>query len=354
MITAAQRRTAAAPPPPVAIYLLWATLAVYAVTLSFGYVFDDDLVLPRIAQYHWWQFFLGVDRRPLTLWSYELAQSTAVQHAINIGLHLANGALFYDLLRRWSAPPAAALVALAVFLLHPLQVETVAYVSGRADLLIALGFLIAVLGISPRVCTTFYGVTSSAPPSWKLVLLGVGILLAAKPSGVFALLPVLLLSLHVWPRPRWSLLRATLAIGFGGITGILIGNYLLIRGVLDLYGWDWQSRVAMQLAGVVRWLMLIVLPMGLTADHNLQATSTLIVEYVVPVVVLLVIMSWRWLPQSRLLWIWLAVTLGWRVLLPSSEWLSEGDGYLPMLGVAVAIGVVIDSVWSGAHNADPL
>lgn len=349
MITAAERRAHVfAATVPLPLYLIWATLAVYAVTLDFGYVFDDHLALPRIPQYHWYQFLLGVDRRPLTLWSYELAQSPAIQHAINLLLHLGNAGLFYRLLRRWTVAPSAALVALAVFLLHPLQVETVAYVSGRADVFIVLGLLIALHGVerAPMVPWRWYW--------WRwapLIVLGIGICCAAKPSGVAALLPLVLI--HKLRRP-WHASTTWQVWVYWLPVVIVCTAYLTIRGVTDLHGWDWQARVATQVVGAWHWLGMVVLPSGLTADHNLQALPPVLVEIGTLSIAFVVVGSWRWFPTTRLLWIWLAATLGWRILLSSSEWLSEGDGYLPMLGVAVAIGIVVDSVWTGDPHATDL
>lgn len=61
----------------------------------------------------------------------------------NIVLHVANGLLFYRLLIRWYDDRLLAVVAAAVFLLHPVQVESVAWVSQRKNLLAMLFCLLA-------------------------------------------------------------------------------------------------------------------------------------------------------------------------------------------------------------------
>jgi len=56
-------------------------------------------------------------------------------HFGNILLHAINACFIYILLRRFGAKDMAALVGAMVFLLHPMQVEAVAWVSGAKDLL---------------------------------------------------------------------------------------------------------------------------------------------------------------------------------------------------------------------------
>src|SRR5664279_774239 len=75
----------------------------------------------------------------LTLWlNYQVAgQEPLVYHAFNLLLHLGAILLAYECLRRL-LPPGAALIAAAIFAVHPLQAEAVNYVSARGAMLAAL------------------------------------------------------------------------------------------------------------------------------------------------------------------------------------------------------------------------
>ena len=70
----------------------------------------------------------------------------AVFHAANLLLHLTSGALIWSLLRCLQATPAAAAVGAGLFLLHPLQVEPVAWVSSLNTV------LAGALGLAALIC----------------------------------------------------------------------------------------------------------------------------------------------------------------------------------------------------------
>ncbi len=113
-----------------------------------------------------------------------------VFHALNLLLHLANGWMVYRLLKKVlpAGTPAAALAAgVAVFLLHPLQAESVAWVSSGRDLIATFFGLAALL---------VYG---GEKPLWSLPLFAFALL--AKPVGV--VFPVLALLLE---KPKWQVL----------------------------------------------------------------------------------------------------------------------------------------------------
>ena len=74
-------------------------------------------------------------------------RETVGYHVVNMVLHAANVLLAWVILRRLKAPPAPwAFVAGMIFAVHPLVVESVAYVSELKNLLSGFFFLLAVLG----------------------------------------------------------------------------------------------------------------------------------------------------------------------------------------------------------------
>src|SRR5213594_1124899 len=116
-------------------------------------------------------------------------------HAVNLLLHVANTLLlFLWLLRATGAKWRGALVA-ALFALHPLHVESVAWISERKDVLSTLFWMLALLTYTDyaktgRISRYFFA----------LLLFGIGLM--AKPMLVS--LPFVLLLLDYWPLRRFA------------------------------------------------------------------------------------------------------------------------------------------------------
>ncbi len=100
---------------------------------------------------------------PYTLWTwtYQLAgASSTAFHSLNVFFHLINGVLIYLILSKFSFSRPAALVGSLFFLVHPLQVEAVAWATSFRDTL-AFFFVLLSVGLSifypqKKVATVFF------------------------------------------------------------------------------------------------------------------------------------------------------------------------------------------------------
>src|SRR5438445_8305397 len=116
-------------------------------------------------------------------------------HAVNLLLHVANTLLlFLCLLRATEAKWRSALVA-ALFALHPLHVESVAWISERKDVLSTLFWMLALL-----TYTDYAKTGRISHYFFALLLFGIGLM--AKPMLVS--LPFVLLLLDYWPLGRFA------------------------------------------------------------------------------------------------------------------------------------------------------
>ncbi|MDD5026734.1 MAG: tetratricopeptide repeat protein [Candidatus Peribacteraceae bacterium] len=182
-----------------ALILAGAVLAVYAASLSNGFVNWDDGILvygnPIITD-----FSLDAVRKafttfdpelyvPFTLLSYQLEHllfglNPFVYHFDNLLLHLLNTLLAFWLLLKLTGRREVAFFAALLFGVHPLNTETVAWVSARKDLLSGAFFLGSVVAyMSYRERKTI------ALKVWSILLFLFGLL--AKVS--IAVLPVVLI-----------------------------------------------------------------------------------------------------------------------------------------------------------------
>ncbi|MCX8036953.1 MAG: tetratricopeptide repeat protein [Candidatus Sumerlaeia bacterium] len=144
------------------IFLLAA--AVFAHTTGHGFVWDD---VPVIAENEflksagaWWRCFtrdfgLEITRQPagyyrplvfLSFWANYVLGGVAPSHyhLTNVLLHGANSVLVYAVIARLMGRLTGGLAA-AVFAVHPVHAESVAFVAGRSDLLCAMFLLLTVL-----------------------------------------------------------------------------------------------------------------------------------------------------------------------------------------------------------------
>ena len=112
-------------------------------------------------------------------------------HIVNVLLHLANTLLLWHLLRRLAVP--GAWVVAAVFAVHPLHVESVAWVIERKDVLSGLFYLAAVLA-----WMRFVEQPNPRWYVWSLVLYVAGLL----SKSIVVTLPAALLIWHWWKQGR--------------------------------------------------------------------------------------------------------------------------------------------------------
>jgi tetratricopeptide (TPR) repeat protein len=141
---------------------------------------------------------------PLTWLSYALDRAVAgegagAHHVVNVLWHAATAALLGHVLVRAGAARMAALCVALVFAVHPLRVESVAWVSERKDVLSGF-FFVATVG-----AWLAYGRRPSAA-RWAATLVALVLGLLSKSTGVT--LPFVLLLLDFWPLGRLGSGRA--------------------------------------------------------------------------------------------------------------------------------------------------
>jgi len=192
------------------VFLL--AIAVFWPSIRCGFVnYDDDiyvvdnptvlegLTLPNIRN-AWTKTFVA-NWSPLTMMSYQLDASLfGIEpwgfHLTNVILHAAASGMIAVALARMTDSSAAGLMIGGLFAVHPLRVESVAWVSERKDVL-SIFFLSVILLAYER-----YG-RSGSRRAYGLVCLALLAGLLAKPMLVSV--PFLLLVLDVWPLGRMDL-----------------------------------------------------------------------------------------------------------------------------------------------------
>ena len=133
-----------------------AVVIAYRHAWTAGYIWDDDMYVTRnpllTAADGWRRIWFSFDAPsqyfPLTYTTFRIEHAiwglaSAGYHWVNILIHAANAFLLWRLLRVLEVP--AAWFGAALFALHPVQVESVAWVTERKNVLMGLFFLASLL-----------------------------------------------------------------------------------------------------------------------------------------------------------------------------------------------------------------
>jgi tetratricopeptide (TPR) repeat protein len=348
----------------VAVLLVAATLAVYAQVAGFDFVNYDD---PEyVTSNPWvragltpigfvWAFTAGHagNWHPLTWLSHMLdvqlwGLRPGAHHLTNVVLHATSAVLLFLFLRGTTGAlwPSAAVAAL--FALHPLHVESVAWISERKDVLSTLFFMLTLLAYSGWV-------RRPSPGRYLVALLLFALGLMAKPMLVT--LPVLLLLLDVWPlarrRASWAALVRekipffALAAGSALMTFVAQLRYGAVATADTL---PLATRAANAVVAGASYLGLAVYPAGLVLFYPhvpLPAWKVAGAGAVLVAISALVVRLAPKRPWLGVAWLWYVVTL-----LPVIGLIQVGDQamadrftYLPLVGPFFAVA------WAAAEVA---
>src|SRR5208282_2262641 len=121
--------------------------------------------------------------------------SSGPHHLVNVALHAVNVLLLFLLLQRATGAVWRSFFVAALFAVHPLNVETVAWVAQRKSLLCTLFSLLTIAA---------YG-WYARRPDWKkylVIIAAFALALLSKPMAVS--LPLVLLLLDYWPLERYE------------------------------------------------------------------------------------------------------------------------------------------------------
>ena len=202
----------------ICLLLAVAVFAIYFPVGGYGFVDYDDgdyfFNNPRVLSgFSWantsWAFTSGedVNWHPLTWLSLMLdaqlfGAGAAAPHLTNVALHAANSILLFLLLRRLTGAQWRSAVVAMFFAVHPLHVESVAWVAERKDVLSGFFAMLTLLCYERYVRAD----TGSARRRWFLYSLAVVLFacgLMSKPMLVT--LPFVMLLLDFWPLRRFTI-----------------------------------------------------------------------------------------------------------------------------------------------------
>lgn len=330
------------------LLLLAAALLAFGASLGSGFHFDDYAIFAdsRLASPRGWlEIWSGRQTRPLTYLTFWLNQSLGGRdpvghHAVNLALHVCAVLLVYECLRKL-LPARAALLAAALFAVHPLQAESVDYVWGRSILLatvFCLASLLAWIG---------------GKRFWAAALFAAG-LLAKEECAAWPLALAALEWGGVLPSPNgrarkpWRWLAAMLGLSAAaGLRVIYAGAVTPGSAVAAQAGVSpWRYFLAQGMV-VWRYLRLLVVPYGFTVDPEVRVPPPWLGLTAWCALAAVLLLVWRapaaGKTRSAALW----CSAGLILLIPSSTMFPAADlaadrrMYLPLFGFAAAAGLLL-------------
>ncbi len=252
------------------------------------YVTENDTVVRGLT---WEGFVEAFDRHhahnwhPLTILSHMadvgfFGLNPGAHHLVNVALHAASAALLLLLLDGATGSPRRSLAVAALFALHPLRVESVAWIAERKDALCVLFWLLTLLA---------YAGYARRPSRLRMAGVGIVFALGLMTKPMIVTLPCALLLLDFWPLQRislppspggaadWAVFRRTLAelarekIPLFVLAGGLAAATFLIQQGGDIVqggkGLPLSARLGNALVAWCAYVWKSVWPSGLAVYH---------------------------------------------------------------------------------------
>jgi tetratricopeptide (TPR) repeat protein len=344
--------------------ILIITFIIYIPALSAGFVNWDDpdyvggnsylirdlsrlpelLITPVQGNHH-----------PLTMFS--LALNFAISgedewsyHLFNLIFHLVNCFLVYRLAFLLSkSNPLIALVTSILFAIHPLHVESVAWISERKDVLYALFF------IAGHITYTKYIDESSKKQYW-LTLLFVILSLMSKPAAV--IFPVSLFCIDILRRRQFSFKLIVEKIPFF-IPAIILGLLTVIEqktvGATGEEYFGLAKNILFGFYGILMYFVKMIIPYELSAFYPFPPLNEKLsaVYYVAPLfTVLLAAVTYFTWKKYRFVAFGISfyianLLLVLQIFSVGSAVIAERYTYVPYIGLFFIAGCLLDRFAKG-------
>lgn len=278
-------------------------------------------------------------------------------HLVSVALHAAAALLFQCFLRQCGAQAMAAGIAAVAFAVHPLHVESVAWISARKDVLSAVFWMLALVlyvGYARR----------PSPLRYVGVTVAFGLALMAKPVAVT--LPLLLLVLDRWPLRRrdpaiaGASVAARLAVeklpwlALAGVTAVVtVVAQAAVGSVSDLAVVPLAQRPPLAATAYAAFLADAVLPSGLAYLYELRLPVDPLAIAASGLALLAVsagvVVARREAPWLGVGWLWYLIVLLPMIGLVHVGFHARADRYmyLPLAGLLVAAAFGLDRVHRG-------
>ena len=281
----------------------------------------------------------------------------AGHHLTNLLLHLLNTVLFFVILERITGDRGKSAIAAVLFAIHPLRVETVAWVADRKDLL-AMLFSLLTIG-------AYWKYALLRRPLWY-GMTAVCFVLALLSKPVMVILPLVLLLIDFWPLNRldvasplpWARIKPLILekiplLGLSGLFSWIAYNGQAVHNVMvSESALPWLDRWLNVPINYMRYLGKIFWPTDLAVFYPLSYESPAAWKIIGSLLFLVAVTVWvlrrfRSAPYLWVGWFWFLGSLVPVVGFVKAGFQEIADRYtyFPL------IGILIMGIWGLAKAA---
>ncbi len=349
-------------------------LVIYYKTFHYAFVaFDDNakvyenplittLSLSQIRLF--FTSFVFHTYTPLSLLSYAIDYSLwqlspGGYHTVNVVLHVVNVLFVFIFIRRFSGNQITAFIAAMLFAIHPLNVETVAWISERSNLLYALFFILSLY---------FYSVYTETKKKSILLLTFICFLLSllSKPGAV--LIPVVFVLMDIYKKNSFNTkkyLQLSLFFVFALATGIVALYASKVTGnIRDISSsFNWLDRLSIASYSLSVYLIKFFLPFNLSALYPFPEKSGTFLPMIysfsllVPILLLFFVLKTKQLKNVLafgLLFFVVNISIV-LMLVPvgGNFMIAEHFVYVPYIGLCFIAGTWISGIISNKYLLNP-
>ncbi len=273
-------------------------------------------------------------------------------HLTSVLLHALNALLLFEALRRLTGAPWRSVFVAALFGLHPLHVESVAWISERKDVLSTTFWMLALRAYAERM-ERIRSQRTGAPAYYALALIFFALGLLCKPMLVT--LPFVLLLLDFWPlgrftgttaRSRWVAVAEKIPFLVLSAAACAVTLFAQEHGdtVASIGEFPWGVRAANALISYCVYLGKAFVPIRLAVFYPFTAEAppfweTLAAGALLSAITLAAVALVRSRPYVLVGWLWFLGTLVPVIGLVQvgGQALADRYTYVPLIGMFVAV-----------------
>jgi Tfp pilus assembly protein PilF len=276
----------------------------------------------------------------------------AGHHITSLLLHIANTLLLFWVFNRMTKAVWQSAFVAAIFAVHPLHVESVAWVAERKDVLSGLFWMLTLAA---------YILYTERPTLWKYLLMVLCFCLGLMAKSMLVTLPFVLLLLDYWPLNRFKTkgqIRHTILEKLPLLVPVVISSVMAYAAqqstgtVVSMAGSSLASRIQNALVSYVSYICRIFYPDGLAVlypRHDFPLWQPIVALLILAAISIVVFYTRLSKPYLVIGWLWFLGTfvpvIG--LVTTGGQAIADRYTYLPSIGISVMAAWGIAELFPG-------